>query len=107
LYKGADEVIVIGGGNSALEEGLNLFEFAHRVRVLARFGLSAAPILQERVRSDPQFTVHTGMDVTELEGKEGRFTAIIARDRATGQTRRFPAVAAALVDARPGCWGTG
>jgi thioredoxin reductase (NADPH) len=37
--------------------------------------------------------VHTGMDITELEGKEGRFTAVIARDRATGQTRRFPAAA--------------
>ena len=93
LYKGADEVLVIGGGDSALEEGLHLSEFAHRVRVLARSGLSAAPILQERVRSDPQFTVHTGMDVTELEGKEGQFTAVIARDRATGQTRRFPAAA--------------
>jgi len=93
LYKGAREVIVIGGGDSALEEGLHLSEFAHRVRVLARSDLSAAPILQERVRSDPQFTVHTGMDITELEGKEGRFTAVIARDRATGQTRRFPAAA--------------
>src|SRR6516165_9738694 len=65
LYKGADEVLVIGGGDSALEEGLHLSEFAHRVRGLARSGLSAAPILQERVRSDPQFTVHNGMDATE------------------------------------------
>lgn len=93
LYKSAEEVIVIGGGNSALEEGLHLSEFAHRVRILARDDLSAAPILQERVRSDPQFTVHTGMDIAELEGKQGRFTAVIARDRATGQTRRFPAAA--------------
>ena len=93
LYKGADEVIVIGGGNSALEEGLHLSEFAHKVRILAHSGLSAAPILEERVRSDPQFTVHTDLDITELEGKEGRFTAVIARDRATGQTRRFPAAA--------------
>ena len=93
LYKGADEVIVIGGGSSALEEGLHLSEFAHRVRVLARSGLSAAPILQERVRSDPQFTVQTGVDITELEGKKGRFTAVKARDRASGEDRRFPAAA--------------
>jgi len=93
LYKGADEVIVIGGGNSALEEGLHLSEYAHKVRILAHSGLSAAPILEERVRSDPQFTVHTDMEVTELEGKDGRFAAVIARDRATGQTRRFPAAA--------------
>src|SRR3954467_2340348 len=51
FYKGAEEVIVIGGGNSALEEGLHLSEFAQRVRVLARSGLTASPILQERVRS--------------------------------------------------------
>ena len=36
FYKGAEEVVVIGGGNSALEEGLHLSEFAQRVRVLAR-----------------------------------------------------------------------
>ncbi len=57
FYRGAEEVVVIGGGNSALEEGLHLSEFARRVRVLTRSGLSASPILVERVRSDPQFVV--------------------------------------------------
>jgi thioredoxin reductase (NADPH) len=94
FYKGADEVIVIGGGNSALEEGLHLSEFAKKVRVLARNGLHAAPILQDRVRSDPQFTINTGLDITELEGGSGRFAAVVARDRDTGETHRFPAAAA-------------
>lgn len=94
FYKGADEVVVIGGGNSALEEGLHLSEFAKRVRVLTRSNISATPILQERVKSDPQFTVHTGMDIVELEGERGRFAAVVARDRASGDTRRFPAAAA-------------
>jgi thioredoxin reductase (NADPH) len=94
FYKGADEVVVIGGGNSALEEGLHLSEFAGRVRVLSRSGLSAAPVLQERVRSDPQFAVHTGMDIVALEGTQGRFSAVVARDRDTGTTSRFPAAAA-------------
>jgi thioredoxin reductase (NADPH) len=93
LYKGADEVIVIGGGDSALEEGLYLSEFAHRVRVLAHHGLSAAPILQKRVRADPQFTINTGMDIVELQGKDGRFAAVVARDRDSGKTSRFPAAA--------------
>jgi thioredoxin reductase (NADPH) len=94
FYKGADEVVVIGGGNSALEEGLHLSEFAKRVRVLARSGLSASPVLQERVRSDPQFRIHTGMDIIELEGKRGQFAAVLTRDRNNGETRRFPASAA-------------
>ena len=94
FYKGADEVVVIGGGNSALEEGLHLSEFARRVRVLARDGLTASPVLVDRVRSDPQFTLHTGMDIVELEGERGQFAAVVARDRARDETRRFPAAAA-------------
>jgi thioredoxin reductase (NADPH) len=94
FYKGSEELIVIGGGNSALEEGLHLTEFTNRVRVLARSGLSASPILQERVLSDPKFVVHTGMDIVELEGAKGSFTAVVARDRDSGHTERFPAAAA-------------
>jgi thioredoxin reductase (NADPH) len=94
FYKGADELVVIGGGNSALEEGLHLSEFAKHVRVLARSGLSASPVLQERVRSDPQFIIHTGVDIEKLEGKRGRFTAVVAKDRETGEEHRYPAAAA-------------
>jgi thioredoxin reductase (NADPH) len=94
FYKGAEEVVVIGGGNSALEEGLHLSEFAQRVRVLARSGLSASPVLQERVRSDPQFAIRTGVDIIELEGGRGRFTAVVARDRDSQEILRFPAAAA-------------
>ena len=94
FYKGAEELVVIGGGNSALEEGLHLSEFADHVRVLARSELSASPVLQERVRSDPQFLIHTGVDIVKLEGKRGRFTAVVAKDRETGEEHRFPAAAA-------------
>jgi thioredoxin reductase (NADPH) len=94
LYKGADEVVVIGGGNSALEEGLHLSEYADRVRVIARSHLSASPVLQDRVRSDPQFTIHTDMDIVSLEPAHGRFGAVVTRDRTSGDTRRFPAAAA-------------
>lgn len=93
FYKGADEVVVIGGGNSALEEGLHLSEFAKRVRVLARSNLSASSVLRDRVLSDPQFTVHTGMDILALEGAQGRFSAVVARDRQSGEIHRYPAAA--------------
>jgi thioredoxin reductase (NADPH) len=94
FYKGADEVVVIGGGNSALEEGLHLSEFAKKVRVLARHDLTASPVLQERVRSDPQFDIRTGVDIVELEGGRGRFAAVVARDRDSQEVLRFPAAAA-------------
>jgi thioredoxin reductase (NADPH) len=94
FYKGADEVVVIGGGNSALEEGLHLSEFAKKVRVLAHSKLTASPVLQERVLSDPQFLVHTGVDIVQLEGGKGRFAAVVARDQDTKEVKRYPAAAA-------------
>jgi thioredoxin reductase (NADPH) len=94
FYKGAEELIVVGGGNSALEEGLHLSEFAQRVRVLARSGLTASSILQDRVRSDPQFVIETDVDIEGFEGEGGRFSAVVLRDRATGERRRLPAAAA-------------
>jgi thioredoxin reductase (NADPH) len=95
FYKGADEIVVIGGGNSALEEGLHLSEFAKHVKVLTRNGLSASPVLQERVKSDPQFDIRTGVDIVELEGgKDGRFAAVVVKDRDSGKTHRYPAAAA-------------
>jgi thioredoxin reductase (NADPH) len=94
FYKGAEELLVIGGGNSALAEGLHLSEYAEHVRVLARSELSGSTVLQERVRSDPQFIIHTGVDIVKLEGKRGRFSAVVAKDRQTGEEHRFPATAA-------------
>jgi thioredoxin reductase (NADPH) len=94
FYKGAEEVVVIGGGNSALEEGLHLSEFAKKVRVLTRSGLTASPVLQERVKSDPQFDIRTGLDIVELEGERGQFAAVVARDRDSQEILRFPAAAA-------------
>jgi thioredoxin reductase (NADPH) len=94
LYKGAEELLVIGGGNSALEEGLHLSQFAERIRVLARSGLSASSILQDRVRSDPQFVIETDLDIETFEETNGRFSAVVIRDRATGGRRRLPAAAA-------------
>ena len=94
FYKGAEEVIVIGGGNSALEEGLHLSEFAERVRVLARSRLSASAVLEARVRSDSQFIIRTGVEIVGLEGERGHFAAVVGRDRETGAVERFPAAAA-------------
>lgn len=94
LYRGADEVVVIGGGNSALEEGLHLSEFARRVRVLAKSSLTASSLLQDRVRSDPQFVIHTGVDVVGFEGDRGHFRAVLTRDHENGREQRFPAAAA-------------
>jgi thioredoxin reductase (NADPH) len=102
LYKGAEELLVIGGGNSALEEGMHLSGFANRVRVLQRGpALTASQILQDRVRDDPKFEVHLDTVVTELVG-EGGLREVVARDKATGEELRFhPAAAFVFIGLDP------
>jgi len=94
FYKGADELIVIGGGNSGLEEGLFLAQFARRIRVLEyQPKLSASRLLQEKVLNHPRFEVHTNVEVTGLEGS-GRLSAVHTRDRSTGKVQAIRADAA-------------
>lgn len=89
FYKGVDELLVIGGGNSGLEEGLFLSQFAKRVRIVEHQPtLKASQLLQDKVLSHPQFVVHTNMEITEFRGN-GRLDAVLARDRATGQNYTF------------------
>ena len=54
----------------------------------------AGALLERAVRSDPQFAIRTGLDIVKLEGAQGRFTAVVARDRDSGEILRFPAAAA-------------
>jgi thioredoxin reductase (NADPH) len=87
FYKGAKEVLVIGGGNSGVEEGLFLSQFAEMVRVVEHSPeLKASALLQEKIRDHPQFEIHTNTDVTEfVKGPDGKLGAVRALDRGTGE----------------------
>jgi thioredoxin reductase (NADPH) len=85
FYRGADELLVIGGGNSALEEGLFLKKFAKRVRIVQREPeLTASRLLQDKVSKDPHFVVQRNTEVVELSGK-GKLESVRLRDRATAE----------------------
>jgi thioredoxin reductase (NADPH) len=102
FYRGAEELLVVGGGNSALEEALFLAQFAKRVRVVARGQLGASKLLVDKVRNHPQFTVHTDTDITALTGSGGRLTEVVARDRGAGEERRWtPAAAFVFIGLTP------
>jgi thioredoxin reductase (NADPH) len=84
FYRGADELVVIGGGNSALEEGMFLTKFAKTVRIIQRDPeLTASRLLQDKVNNDPRFVVHRNAEIVELRGKN-RLSEVVFRDRATG-----------------------
>jgi thioredoxin reductase (NADPH) len=58
FYRGASELTVVGGGNSGLEEGLFLTQFAKHVTVMQGIGqLTGNKLLQEKVLNHPKMSV--------------------------------------------------
>ncbi len=93
FYSGAEEVLVIGGGNSGLEEGLFLTQFAQHVTVVEYADeLKASRLLQDKVAEHAGMTVLTGTEVVAFEAAEGGgFAAVRLKNRATGDERRHEA----------------
>jgi thioredoxin reductase (NADPH) len=64
FYRGAHELVVIGGGNSGFEEGLFLTQFAEHVTIVERTATPrASRLLQDKVEAHPRMTVLTGTAV--------------------------------------------
>ena len=89
FYRGAKEIVVIGGGNSALEESLFLAMIAEKVTILTRGELRGSDLVQDAVRSNPRVEVLTNMEIIDFERSDGRLSAVLARERVTGLDRRF------------------
>jgi thioredoxin reductase (NADPH) len=96
FYRGADEVLVIGGGNSGLEEGLFLTQFAKHVTVVEfNEHLKASRLLQDKVRAHSQMSVETNTKVVSFRsGENGKRAYVELEDRASGERRRHEASAA-------------
>jgi thioredoxin reductase (NADPH) len=85
FYKGSKELMVVGGGNSALEEGLFLSQFTDKVTLLERGDeLRASSLLKEKVRANPKFEILTNTEVTEFRG-DRKVAAVVTRDRTTDE----------------------
>ncbi len=84
------EVVVVGGGDSALEEGLFLTKFASKVTVIHRRDtLRAGSILQKRARETARMNFIWNSVVTEVMG-DGRVEAVRVRDVVTGAESVIP-----------------
>jgi thioredoxin reductase (NADPH) len=79
------EIVVIGGGDSAMEEATFLTKFAKKVTVIhRREELRASKIMQDRARSNPRIEFIFNKVVDEVVGtKEGGVTALKLRDTIT------------------------
>ncbi len=84
-----EEVVLVGGGNSAGQAAVFLSGHAGRVHMLIRGeGLQASmsSYLIERIEAQPNITVHALCEVTALEGDDSGLTAVQWRDKAGAET---------------------
>jgi thioredoxin reductase (NADPH) len=89
FYRGAKEVVVIGGGNSGLEEGLFLTQFADHVTIVEYSEtLAGSKLLQEKVAEHPKMTIVANTNVVSFHsGGDGKLEHVELEDRATGARR--------------------
>ena len=83
------ELVVIGGGDSAMEEALFLTKFASKVTVVHRRDeFRASRIMATRVLEHPKIEVLWNTSVTEVLGEDS-VTGVTLADAQTGETRPF------------------
>jgi thioredoxin reductase (NADPH) len=80
------ELIVVGGGDSAMEEATFLTKFASKVTIVhRREEFRASKIMQERALANPKIEVAWNREIVEILGDDA-VTGVRVRDTVTGDT---------------------
>ncbi|GAA3054984.1 thioredoxin-disulfide reductase [Kitasatospora albolonga] len=84
------DIAVVGGGDTALEEATFLSRFAKSVTVVhRRDSLRASKAMQERAFADPKITFAWDSAVEEIHG-DPKLSHLTLRDTTTGELRELP-----------------
>ena len=85
-------LIVVGGGDSAVEEGAFLTQLADKVTVLVRRDqLRAQPIVQDKAMQNPKMEFVFNTSVTEIVGDDMKVTGVKTVNNVTGETGELAA----------------
>lgn len=89
FFRGQD-IAVVGGGDSAVEEATFLTRFANTVTLIhRRDSLRASKIMQERALSNEKMRFAWNSEVVDVLG-EDKVSGVILKDTVTGETRELP-----------------
>lgn len=85
-------LVVVGGGNSAVQEAMFLTRFATHIDMLVRSDLRASEILQRELleKHKDKITVHFNTTTDEIIGDDGKVVKVVGTDKATGKKVEFP-----------------
>jgi len=92
FYRGR-EIVVVGGGNTAVEEALFLTNFASKVTLVhRRDSLRAEKIMQDRLFKHPKISVIWNHEIAEIEGTQNPpgVTGVRLHDVNTGAEQTVP-----------------
>jgi len=86
------KVLVIGGGDAAMEEANFLTKFAAEVQIAhRRDALRASKIMQDRIMNNPKITIQWNTVLEEIEGnEEDGVSGVNLRDTRTDEVRQEP-----------------
>ena len=85
------DIVVVGGGDSAMEEATFLTRFARSVTVVHRRDeLRASAVMAKRAQEDPKISFAWNSRVVELDGEDS-LTGVTLEDTVTGDRRRLEA----------------
>jgi thioredoxin reductase (NADPH) len=87
------KLVVIGGGNSAVQESLFLTRFASHIDMLVRSTLKASDILQHELAeavSAGKITVHLHTATDQIVGENNKVTKVIGTDSVSGKSIEYP-----------------
>ncbi|WP_166907389.1 thioredoxin-disulfide reductase [Mycobacterium sp. DL440] len=84
-----EDIIVVGGGDSAMEEATFLTRFARSVTLIHRRNeFRASKIMLERARANEKITFLTNTEITQIEG-DPKVTGVRLRDTVTGEESKL------------------
>jgi thioredoxin reductase (NADPH) len=82
------DIIVVGGGDSAMEEATFLTRFGKSVTIVVRTSqLRASRIMAQRAKDNPKIRFAWNSVITAIHG-DGKVTGVTLKDTLTGETRR-------------------
>jgi len=85
------ELVIVGGGDTAMEEATFLTRFASKVWLVHRRDeLRASKIMQDRVLKHPKIEILWSTGVTEVLGDGQTVTGVMLKDLKTGEERLLP-----------------